>query len=193
MIKTVAEHSFDESLIPQSGGIILDLGCRGFQFKDYFKSPHKVISVDIDDLIGSYYHVAITDFNGTIAVERFSDPQATRVNKKMTVVPTPEEQPTRSVPCYTLDSFLKYIEIDFVDLIKMDIEGSEYQVIMSMDRPMAKQLSIEFHLHTGQYSQYEMTLMEDKLKALGYIAIQHEMTDRHCAGMNYWDSLFILK
>jgi len=78
-------------------------------------------------------------------------------------------------------------------VIKIDIEGSEYEVIMSLEKAPAKQLSIEFHLHTGVYGHYEMTMMEDKLKALGYYPAQHERTSEHGAGFNYWDSLWILK
>lgn len=175
----VAEHSFDPTLLPPTGGNILDLGCAGFEFSNYFKGVHDVYSVDLE--VGEY-QVAISDYNGQCGIVKSNDPQATKIDRNGS-----------GLVCMTLQTFSKSVLVDFWDLIKMDIEGSEYQVIMSMDKPMAKQLSIEFHLHTKAYGQYEMTLMEDKLKALGYIPIQHEMTEKHCAGMNYWDSLFILK
>lgn len=93
----------------------------------------------------------------------------------------------------TLESFSKMVGIEFWDLIKMDIEGSEFNVIMSMTRPMAKQLSIEFHLHTDAYAQIGMQLMERQLKNLGYESVSHKLTEQYGAGYNYWDSLFILK
>lgn len=178
MIKTIAEHSFDVSLLKQ-GSKILDLGCSGMEFSNHFKYYHDVYSVDLYD---APFQVAIAGYNGQCGIIKTDDPQANRITKE-----------GKGIVCMTLKTFSKSVLVDFWDLIKMDIEGSEFDVIMSMDKPMAKQLSIEFHLHTNIYGIFDMRLMEDKLKALGYIAVQHELTDRHCAGLNYWDSLFIMK
>ena len=78
------------------------------------------------------------------------------------------------------------------DVIKMDVEGAEYEIIMAQEKAPTKQWSIEFHLHTGIYTQKEMIEMEKKLMLLGYTAIQHELKAEHGAGYNYWDSLFVL-
>ena len=94
------------------------------------------------------------------------------------------------VEMVTIQEFSRRYDIEFWDIIKLDIEGAEIEAILAMDRPMAKQITVEFHLHCGQ--TFEMI---DKavthLHKLGYRTIQHEMSDRHCAGENYWDSLFI--
>lgn len=195
MITTVHEHSYDSELLPERANI-LDLGCRGFLFTKYFRNLwHNVVAVDIDFFIPSgeeeeYTKCGITDYDGQILICRSVDPQATRVAKVSLFHSFAEKD---LINCYTLASFSKIVGIDFWDLIKIDVEGSEYQIIMSLDKAPAKQLSIEFHLHTGIYGHYEMTLMEDKLKALGYYPAKHEMTSEHGAGFNYWDSLFILK
>lgn len=183
MISEIAEHTVDLSLLPEKA-IIADIGCRGFGFSDYFRElGHKVFSIDIDQLNEgkAYYKLGITDFNGMIGVDRSNDPQATKV------------KPGHEIPCYTIATFMEVFSVKFFDLIKMDVEGAEYQIIMSLEKAPAKQLSIEFHLHTGIYGQHEMMLMEDKLKSLGYEAVQHKLEARHCAGYNYWDSFFILK
>jgi len=65
--------------------------------------------------------------------------------------------------------------------------------LLAFVEPPAKQLSIEFHLHTGVYSYPEVALMVGKLKSLGYEVIRHELESRHGAGKNFWDSLFILR
>lgn len=183
MITEIAEHSVDLSLLPERANI-LDIGCRGFGFTDYFKRlGHIVCAVDLDDLNTeqSYYQCAITGYNGKTGILKTSDPQATRIT------------PGCAVAAYTLDSFSKFVGIDFWDLIKIDIEMAEFPLIMSLDKAPAKQLSIEFHLHYGEYGQAEMKLMEDKLMSLGYEATQHKLDERHGAGYNYWDSLFILR
>jgi len=179
MITTIAEHSVDLELLPEKSNI-LDLCCRGFLFADYMRSlGHNVVCVDIDHLTGGSYHrVAISDYNGRAGVQRFHDPQATQIKEG------------DEVACYTLENFIQNSETKF-DLIKIDVEGAEYQIIQSLTVAPAKQLSIEFHLHTGAYTQNEMKLMETKLMLLGYEKTRHELTAQHGAGFSYWDSLFI--
>jgi len=183
MITVIAEHSVDLDLLPPNAKV-LDLGCRGFLFTDEMgRLGHNIFPVDIDQLPENrpYYRIAISDYDGKCGVHRENDKQATRI------------QEGDEVSCYTLESFSLACEVDVWDMIKIDIEGAELQVIQSLKRPPAKQLSIEFHLHTGIYGINEMTLMVAKLEALGYEAVSHEMTSQHGAGKNYWDSLFCLK
>lgn len=186
-IETIAEHSFIPSLLPYDGATVLDAGCRGFEFARALEPFRcKVWCIDADRLEGVRYDmVALSDFNGTGYLVKSDDAQATRIQK----------QPATNyeIQCTTLKALSIFYNVEFWDLIKLDIEGSEYEVIMSLDKAPAKQLSIEFHLHTAIYGQLEMTMMEDKLKALGYEAIQHEYTEQYGAGKNYWNSLFVLK
>jgi hypothetical protein len=183
MITVVHEHSVDLDLLPKNSNI-LDLGCRGFLFTNEMERlGHKVFPVDIDTLPENrpYYRIAISDNDGKCGIQHDNDKQATRIKEGS------------EISCYTLESFSLACAIDVWDLIKIDIEGAELQVIQSLKCPPAKQLSIEFHLHTGIYGINEMTLMVAKLQALGYEAVSHEMTSQHGAGVNYWDSLFILR
>jgi hypothetical protein len=180
MITTIAEHTVDLDLLPERG-TILDLGCRNFQFTNYFREKyHQVFSVDMDHIEGqAYYQCAITDHDGRCGILKTSDKQATRVKEGS------------EIPCYTLDTFMQACGVKRFDLIKMDVEGAEYQIIMNQQKAPCKQWSIEFHLHTGIYTQKEMKEMEDKLMDLGYEAVHHKLTTEHGAGYNYWDSLFV--
>lgn len=182
MVSEIFEHSVDLSLLPEKANI-LDIGCRGFQFTNYMRElGHKVTPVDIEDFPDkTYYRLAITGKDGRVGIHRNNDPQATRVTKGDELL------------SMTIDTFSNSVGIEVWHLIKMDVEGSEYEIIMNMKRPPAKQLSIEFHLHTGIYGQAEMMLMESKLRSLGYEFAQHKLTEQHGAGENYWDSLFLLK
>lgn len=182
MITEVCEHNVDLSLLPEKANI-LDLGCRGFQFTNYFKDlGHTVYSVDIDELQGqSYYQCAITGYNGKAGILKTDDPQATRI------------MPGCDVTSYTLEKFMDFVGVEFFDLIKMDIEMAEYPVILSLSKAPAKQLSIEFHLHYGQYTQADMKIMEAKLRDLKYEFVSHKLTEEFGAGLNYWRSLFVLR
>lgn len=186
-METIAEHTVDLSLL-ELGADVLDIGCRGFEFTDTLLSKgYNVFAIDIDDFVGrKYVKGAIADFDGIVGIERFQDPQATRILKN-----PPPGMPT--IQCMTLKTFSKNCNVDMWGLIKIDVEGAEYPIIMSLDKAPAKQLSIEFHLHTGIYKQHEVDLMLEKLKSLGYEAVQHVYEARYCAGFNYWDSCFVLK
>jgi len=183
MLIRIAEHLIDIDHLPMRG-TILDVGCRGMLFTNEMRRRgHLVYPVDIDDLGDvEYCRAAISDFDGICGLTKTDDAQGTKINKRGI-----------GIDCYTLESFSQMHGIDFWDLIKMDVEGSEYEIIMTLKRPPARQLSIEFHLHTGIYQQHEVDQMVDKLKGFGYTTASHEYTSEHGSGFNYWSSLFILK
>lgn len=185
---TIAEHTIEETLLPLSGNV-LDLGCRGFLFTDELRRlGHNVKPVDCDLIEGYYYQMAIAAYDGYATLIKNNDPQAVHIKASQEI-----SKQHNNIKCLTLKSFSKLVGIEFWDVIKIDIEGAEYEVIMSLTEPPAKQLSIEFHLHTGIYGIQDVRKMEVKLHNLGYEFASHEMTSQHGMGMNYWDSLFILK
>jgi hypothetical protein len=112
---------------------------------------------------------------------RGPDPQGTRIKQG------------DEINAYTLTRFSELLDVEWWDVVKMDVEGAEMEIIMSLEEPIATQMSIEWHLHTSIYTQKEMMEVEGKLRSLGYEFTKHELTEAHGAGYNYWDSLFILK
>lgn len=196
MITVIAEHSVDLTLLPQKANI-LDLGCRGFLFaKELTRLGHRVITVDPDyHVVGEHieackiypememwhYKVAISNYNGLCSLIRSNDPQAVSI------------KPGDDIDCITLKNLSERVCVDFWDILKIDVEGSEYEIILDLVEAPAKQISIEMHLHTGVYTMTEVKEMENKLYSLGYYAAKHELTIAHGLGYNYWDSLFILK
>lgn len=182
IIDEVCEHKLSLELLPKKANI-LDIGCRNFLFTKAMRVlGHTVFPVDIDKLNESqaYYQVAISNYDGRAGIIHSNDPQATRIKEGS------------EVPCYTLESFSKFVGVEMWDLVKIDVEGAEWEIIMGMNKPMAKQISVEMHLHTGFYTINEVNLMVAKLQALGYKIASHEMTAQHGAGNNFWSSLFIL-
>lgn len=193
MIEVIAEHSVETSLLPEKANI-LDAGCRGFEFANHFiLNGHNVYTIDPDHsvvcLSEKHFKFALSDHDGDSYLYKNHDPQATSIIKN----PLSMQHTAGVVECRTIVSFSMLVKIPFWDLIKLDIEGSEYEVIMSMDKAYAKQLSLEFHLHTGVYGDKKMREMEDKLVSLGYVPMSHEMTRQHGLGLNFWNSLWILQ
>ncbi len=184
MIERVHDHNVDLALLPPKAKI-LDIGCRGFLFSNYFKQRgHDVVCVDTDGIEGGEYHrVAITDRDGLVNVVHTSDPQGTWV----------QQSDSGNTVSHTLESFSKKVGVNSWDLIKMDVEGSEQQILLSLSSPVAKQITVEFHLHTAAYHETSVDRMVSHLKGIGYAAVKHEKTNEHCAGLNYWSSLFVLQ
>jgi hypothetical protein len=181
-IEIIAEHSVDLDLLPEKAKI-LDLGCRGFLFTDELRRlGHNVLAVDCDKLEREdYFQIAISNKVGRVGIKRSNDPQATMIVEGSEVM------------CMDLKMLMLTARVEFFDLIKMDVEGAEYEVIMSMDRPYANQLSWEAHLRTGVYTMKEVDQMVSKLISLGYTPVKFELTKMHGLAANYWDNLFILK
>lgn len=183
-LQVIHEHTVDVDLLPEQATII-DLGCRGFDFTYHFdRLEHLVWPVDIDVLSTdrAYDKVAITGENGRVGIKHnLNDPQATAVKEGS------------DIDSMTLERYMEKISLEFADLIKMDVEGSEKDIILNLTKAPAKQLSIEFHLHCNVYSQPDVALMVGKLRSLGYKTVQHNLENRHGAGFNFWDSLFVLE
>jgi hypothetical protein len=181
MIEVIHEHSVDMSLLPAKA-VILDLGARGFQFTNHFRElGHTVHAIDIDDLQhGDYDQCAITNYTGMCGITHTDDPQGTKIG------------PGDSIRCYTLEDYMKLKEVEFYDLIKMDVEMSELDIIKSLHNPPAKQISIEFHLHCGQTKE-EVNYIVGLLEFMYYEVFEHKLSEAHGAGYNFWSSLFILK
>lgn len=186
MITPVAEHLIDLELLSERANI-LDLGCRGFIFcNEMRRLGHVVYPIDVDLLDGyepskDYIRVAITgEKEQRVGINHSSDPQAT------SIIPGDE------IWTHTIESFSELAGIEFWDYIKTDVEGSEYEIIMSFTKALSKQFECEFHLHTSIYTEKEVEEMVNKLLSLGYKIASHEKTSQHGMGYNYWSSLFVL-
>jgi len=177
-IEIVGEHSIIPRLLPVRHANILDLGCRGFEFRTQFGDRHNVYCVDIAELDDeNYYPVAISDSGGWCGVH--NDGQATHIKEG------------NEIKKMTLHSFSEFVGVNRWDLIKMDIEGEELGILKSSIHPIAKQVSVEFHAHCGQTKEEINTLLDWLSK---YYTIHNRVWEqRHCAGYNYWDVLLIAK
>ena len=177
----IFEHSVDLSLLPKRA-FILDLGCRGFEFTDYFqKYGHIVYSIDIDILERKdYYQFAISDKMGNCGIQRNSDPQATKMKLGT------------GIEMHTIKSFSELVEVTEWDLIKMDIEGAEYDVLKNAQHPLAKQVSLEFHAHCGEQTKEQLDNLLFELS--DYYTIYNKVWEkRHGCSESYWDILLVSK
>jgi len=185
-IQTIHEHSIDLDLL--TGGVCIDAGCRGFQFSEAMRDLGcKVIAFDLEDMKAPegicFYKSAITTRNGLVHYVDTKDQQAKHLADLGI-----------AVDAVCLNNVYEMNGLYSVDVLKLDIEGSEYEVLSDPNfQPIPKQISVEFHMHAHLqlHDQYYDKCMENLLK--WYEPVQHELTQAHGAGWNYWNSLFIRK
>lgn len=186
----IAEHTVRLESLPRLRGTdkidyknlnILDLGCRDFSFTNHFKERGaRVYSVDIDNLEGDYIWCAISDKDGVCGVVKTEDAQATHIGTGT------------DVRMMTLETLNKYVSVDHWHIIKMDIEGEEMSVLQSANHPIADQVTVEFHAHTGRQNRKQIDALLTYLKKW-YVIENRYWEDRHCAGCNYWDILLVAR
>lgn len=190
-ITVIAEHSVCLDLLPPKSRI-LDAGCRGFDFTDYFRDRgHIVCAIDIDDLgFGQtrYLRAGLSTINGKAQVSGHKDPQARQIinpQRSGDFVHLAEDE----VYIFTFAQLKNGKEFD---LVKLDIEGEEVPILEQNHHPMAKQVSVEFHAHCTLYTRARLDALLDSLEQF-YTIHNRVWESRHGAGFNYWDVLLIAK
>lgn len=184
-LTNIAAHTIIPALF--TGGYVLDAGCRDFIFAQYAANRGcHVIALDPDPTIANpciedvtFMSCAIAGAVGTIDFAMTDDVEARHIASANT---SRRNCGYVSVPVTTLDEIMKTNLIETWDCVKMDIEGSEYEILQAWPGPIAKQITVEFHDHV------------EKRPA--------ELYDRMFAHLEQWyrvvkyypgDTLFVLK
>lgn len=200
MITTIAEHSVDLDLLPPVANI-LDAGCRGFEFTKCFRERgHNVLAIDIDgfdmqEMKGEEYdRVGISTVAGIATIDVNVDRQALCIKDKIAHADAKTFCLLREgeVQIVTLEDLQKRAGVDKFDLIKLDIEGEEFEILSRSQHPLAKQISVEFHAHTGKQSKGALDALLTHLSVF-YTIHGAVWESRHGAGYNYWSVLLISK
>lgn len=144
-MKKIEGHTVELSLLTQ--GTVLDLGCRDFNFsKEMVKAGCCVCAYDADSSI------KLQELNDKIY---FTNAAVGIKNCKTKIYyELGEGAYTSEIKNY--DG--KYFEIEMInyneiinrpyDLLKIDIEGGEYDILSSINfQPFPKQITVEFHEH----------------------------------------------
>ena len=182
---------FNNKLLISNDPICLDLGAcignfttqlinikngRGYY---YLYEPNKELYKTLNNLNYKYnievYNKAISFKNG---VERF---YIGNIKKSSSLIKTHRNlsEEYYDVETITLGDILK--PFDKVDIVKMDIEGSEVEVLLSTDIDelnKINQLLVEFHLNKNVgYEESDIEKVEEHLKKSDLIKIYDEGND----------------
>lgn len=151
-MKTIDGHTIDERLLTE--GAVIDIGCRGFVFADYFKPRHNVYCIDPDKLQapqGVFYdQCAITGYEGETVYYKLGEAGYTKDIKEF----NPDESTT--VRAMQLQTFINKRRIMHIDILKLDCEGAEYTILTDKFCNHAKQITVEFHEHAFPELHKEM-------------------------------------
>ena len=209
-MKTILDHTIEESLITKNGWC-LDLGCVDFKFTNQLMTMcDNVICVDANPNIISgnpqarFENKAVVSqlqFRKTAVITYMEYPDI----QANCIVTSPKDhwnvKNKRIIETTCIEELMKKYNIKQFDLIKMDIEGAEYDILQYLDVICTKQLSVEFHDFRNMnpcYPDNQRFYREFLAKNEKYLDIaKHDWTSHpgFAAGHgdSYWDSLFILK
>lgn len=188
-------HIIDTSIL-QDGDWILDAGCRGFNLWMDLCGKYKFLCIDPDPKIKGildediiFQNIALMPYDGEVGYCGWSTGEGNYCYKDK--APWYVELDIK-VPCRTVKTLMKKYSIDKFGLAKIDIEGAEYDVLLSIDFPFAKQISVEFHQslgynHYGTHADYMEKLMKSEFGKYYQVA---EFYDYEAQGLSEY--LFIL-
>ena len=218
-------HTVDVDLLPEVP-VVLDAGSRDFSFAKELRlhRPHAVVfAMDPDPSIAvneNFDTVELFDYLAApdIPLIRLALVGDNRNTCKYAAMENPEGRflyegspdpyhynyglrvtdPVVDVPCINISTLMSMddVEVPFWDLVKLDIEGSEFQVLENWPGPIAHQISVEFHDWWDQNrwsAAYYERLLAGPLK--DYKFVQHELQGigGNTREMGHWDSLLRLR
>jgi FkbM family methyltransferase len=205
-LHSIATHTVDLDLLPEVPRV-LDAGCRDFDFTRgilELRPKAAILAIDADPDLPS----PPPELARNIAVLRLALVGDSRERARYFRGSTGhgnflsdldryyDMQPVE-VACVNMNDLLWGARTEqagprFIDLVKLDIEGSEFQVLERWPGPVAKQISVEFH--DWDKPQYDKVYYHDlfgMLGKFGYRVVQHELSIQG-TGCGHWDTLIVL-
>lgn len=186
-METIDGHIIDMSLLAD-GDWVLDAGCRDFTLKHELKGKYKFLCLDPDKSIVpvggvKFENLALMPFKGEVNYCGWSTGGGNYIYKDQ--APHYAEI-DYTVPCDSIKNLMKKYKIKQFGLAKIDIEGGEYDFLLSIDFPFAKQIAVEFHQCIGHnpygtHDEYITKLMESSFSDFYNIGESYEYT--HCKGL----------
>lgn len=200
---SLAGHTVDLDLLPECP-MVLDVGCRGWDFKKAM-CAYRPLSVwasldpdpSVTDENGCCTHVALV---GDLRTEaRYVSGSTGEGNFLAPYGLTQYYDNTFStVRCTNIGALMDNLRVPHWDVVKLDCEGSEFQILALWPGPIATQISVEFH-DTGHIpgypKEYDFAVYYERMFArlvgFGYNVVQHELSAQN-GWQGHWDSLITL-
>lgn len=184
-IEVIDNHSVRTDLLTKAP--ILDAGARGFVFSKWFADGgHSVVALDPSPDIENPHIQGVTFQSYALVGSNVTSP-------KLVMTDDPGAWYIDSIKPgwavgYTTIWARKHTNWD---LIKLNIEGSEYDVLDEWPGPISRQVVVSFHEHTTRaHGRAECDRLIEKMRQW-YTPFNVVWEKRYCCSENYWDVLFI--
>ena len=186
-LEVIDNHSVVVGLLTK--GAVLDAGCRGFRFAKWFaERGHEVVALDPSPDIQDPMIPNITFGNVALAfpseqkyLVMTEDPEARYLTNSLV-----KGQQSMAVRQTWLDHAKSW------DVVKLNIEGSEFEILKNWPGPIARQIVASFHQHC-HYARRTEKEIAGALTHLErwYKVFNHVKEKRYGCSENYWDTVFI--
>jgi len=202
-LRNLSGHTVDVDRLPERP-VVLDVGARGFDFSNdilNLRPDARIIALDpdpdierLDDPRISFMHVALVH-DRLKKISRYAS-YSTGEGNMLLEADSYYDAKIITVDCVTIQELMQWTNVAHWDLVKLDCEGSEFDILANWPGPIADQISVEFHdghpeekgPHRDKWSTYFFDLFERKLPMK---VIQHELF-KQGAWYGHWDSLLVL-
>lgn len=198
MLKEIKEHSFyEEKLRPEI--TIVDLGaCKG-EFTEAMNSLYKVKKAVLveanptnfkvipkrDNYI--LYNKAVSSKDGG-TITFLEDPNSPY--NGTSVFNYFSSGIKHEIECISLHKIMEENAIDYIDILKIDIEGSEYELLESLEKDVfdkIEQITVEFHDFIDPNLKTSTEKLLSKIESFGFSRMSKPISYMH--GSEHYDVL----
>lgn len=187
---TLAEHTIDETILPPEPNV-LDVGCLNFGFCREvlaLRPQANIIALDPNPKIEDPEIPRVKFLNiALVADERMYAPYVDCHNQEANYIG--EGLGQVDVPCVSITTLMDRYGIYKWDLVKLDIEGSEFPILENWPGMIATQISVEFHDYQDRRKYDDDYFKRLFAKLAGYKVVQHPLYSAGGGPGGHWDSL----
>lgn len=198
----IKEHTLISDKLKDKDLIIVDLGACLGEFTNHMDKNFKVKkSIMVEANPTNYnkivkkdnfviYNRFISDKDGEI-IDFMEDPNSpyngTNMFKYFRGI-------KHQIPTISLETIMIDNDIDFIDILKIDIEGEEYNFLSKLDESFLSkvgQITVEFHDFLDDSLKPKSIEVVNRIASMGFSYINKSTT--YLRGSNYYDVLFFKK
>lgn len=177
-------HSYLPDLI-RPGEVVLDLGANRGQFAGAMLDKFNCVVHAMEPVPGFHERLraipgvrlhtcCLAPTNGEVEVHVPEEGDAT-------LYPGEDDaSSTISVPCVTLEEFIRGLEVTEIALIKLDVEGAELPALEVTPRDVllrTRQITVEFHDWRHPETADRVRQVKQRLRAIGFYCIRFSATN----------------
>ncbi len=198
---TLASHTIDETRVPERP-VVLDVGCRNFDFTRAIlaKWPGaKIVAMEPDPIVADPCVEGVQFCQRALVHDDRADAgyasYSTGEGNFLTDLTAYYDAKMIRVPCINIQKVMAFYDITHWDIVKLDCEGSEFDILQCWPGPIATQISVEFHDYSDKArwnDAFYAKLFGEKLPQ--YAVLQHALTTLGPGpAYGHWDSVLALK